>query len=743
MPACRILIAAVLLSSPAFPAAPMPRSESISLETVTVIATRTVRSLDELASTVSVKTADDLERELARDISDLVRFEPGVTVAGAGSRFGLTGFSIRGIGGNRVLTMIDGIRVPEEFSFGPFLSARRDYVDMDSLSRAEIARGPVSSLYGSDALGGVVALTTRQPSDYLDADRTFSGSFKGGYSSVDKNTAGTVSLAARSGPASGLILYTRRTGQETANAGSVAGRGAGRELPDPQDNNVGNLTAKLVFAPSDNQEFTLGADRYHNAADTQILSDYGSIVLGTTVNSRDAQDTRHRDRWSLGYRYTGDLALADRIQLTVYRQRGRSDQLTEEHRTTRAGAAQTRQRVALYAQEIAGAWAQADKSFRIGGIGGIDNFLTYGAEYYVTDNASMRDGGTFDFSGNRVREFPPLPTRDFPLTEVTQMAVYLQDELTLMGGALLVTPSVRYDLFDAGTHADDVYLSGNPGSPAPEDYEDSQVTAKLGAVYAFTDAISASGQYSEGFRAPPYDDVNVGFTNFPAGYKTIANPDLESERSQGVELGVRFQGDRGHAQLAVFQSDIEGFIESFAIAPQHLRNGGIDPDDGLLTFQSVNRDWVVISGWEFGGALNLGAGFVLRAAVAHATGEDRGTTAPLNSIEPLNAVLGLGYDAPGGRWGGDLICSAAKGKNATDIDPADPRLAPAGYGVLDFMAYVNIGNRTRLNAGLFNLTDKTYIRWADTAGIGGDATERFTQPGFYAALTLRVEFQGR
>ena len=174
MPACRILIAAVLLSSPAFPAAPMPRSESISLETVTVIATRTVRSLDELASTVSVKTAGDLERELARDISDLVRFEPGVTVAGAGSRFGLTGFSIRGIGGNRVLTMIDGIRVPEEFSFGPFLSARRDYVDMDSLSRAEIARGPVSSLYGSDALGGVVALTTRQPSDYLDADRTFS-----------------------------------------------------------------------------------------------------------------------------------------------------------------------------------------------------------------------------------------------------------------------------------------------------------------------------------------------------------------------------------------------------------------------------------------------------------------------------------------------------------------------------------------------------------------------------------------
>jgi len=55
------------------------------------------------------------------------------------------------------------------------------------------------------------------------------------------------------------------------------------------------------------------------------------------------------------------------------------------------------------------------------------------------------------------------------------------------------------------------------------------------------------------------------------------------------------------------------------------------------------------------------------------------------------------------------------------------------------MAYINIGDRTRLNAGLFNLTDRTYIRWADTAGIGGDAPARFTQPGFNAALTLRVE----
>ena len=237
-----------------------------------------------------------------------------------------------------------------------------------------------------------------------------------------------------------------------------------------------------------------------------------------------------------------------------------------------------------------------------------------------------------------------------------------------MGGALLVTPSVRYDLFDAGTHADDVYLSGNPGSPAPEDYEDSQVTATLGAVYALTDAISASGQYSEGFRAPPYDDVNVGFTNFPAGYKTIANPDLESERSQGVATRRSFSGRPRPCATRRVPKRYRGLYRVLchrAPTPSKRRHRPRrwlahipvrQPGLGCNQWMGVRRS-VEPGGW-FRAAC--------RGCPCHRRGP-RNCTAPLNSIEPLNAVLGLGYDAPG----------------------------------------------------------------------------RFTQPGFYAALTLRMEFQGR
>ena len=67
------------------------------LETISVVGSRTERPLKEIAATIDVIDSDRIEEELARDIADLVRFEPGVTVSGTGSRFGLSGFNIRGI----------------------------------------------------------------------------------------------------------------------------------------------------------------------------------------------------------------------------------------------------------------------------------------------------------------------------------------------------------------------------------------------------------------------------------------------------------------------------------------------------------------------------------------------------------------------------------------------------------------------------------------------------------------------
>ena len=364
----------------------------------------------------------------------------------------------------------------------------------------------------------------------------------------------------------------------------------------------------------------------------------------------------------------------------------------------------------------------------------------------MTDSESLRSGGTFDIAGNPVFEFTPFPTRDFPLSEVTQTAFFMQDEIVLLDDRLRLTPGVRFDRFRADTSVDSVYLEGNPGTPTPEDYDDSEITFSFAGVFAFNEVVSAFARYSEGFRAPPYDDVNVGFTNPLGGYKTIANPDLESETSQGVELGLRVSGAYGDLSLAVYRNDYDNFIESLAIAPAFLPTGGVDPTDGFLTFQSVNRDQVEIHGVELSGLVSLGAvnerlqGLGFRYALAYADGEDTQSDEPLDTINPLSGVLGLLYDAPSGRWGGQLVWTLVAGKEASDISLTGGRSETPGYGTLDLLAYVDVTDNVSLNIGLFNLTDKKYIRWADTISLGDDAPGRFTQPGFNAGATVRVEF---
>ncbi len=721
--------------------APLANSGEIE-EIITVVGSRTERSLDQVAATVSVIDAAQIEEEMARDIADLIRFEPGVAVSGTGSRFGLGGFNIRGIEGNRVLTIVDGIRVADEFSFGPFLSARRDYVDVDSLARAEIARGPISSLYGSDALGGVVAFTTKSPRDYLKDNNTHIG-VKAGYSSVDSSTVGTFTAAAGNNRTSLLLLYTARRGDETETAGGISGFGPSREEADPQSVDVNNIVAKLSWNIADSHNLTFSIDSYENTTETKVFSDYGTISRGTLVNTRDADDEKQRDRYSINYSYDGDFTLFDRASITVYSQESETTQVTTELRTPPSRINQIRTRESIFDQEINGAIAQADKLFSVGKT---SHLLIYGVDYYETDNESLRDGGTVDAAaGNPVFEFFPLPTRDFPPTEVTQLAFFIQDEIELLNGRLLISPGIRYDDFDADATADAIYLSGNPGSPAPVDFDDDEVTAKIGAVYRFNEKYSIYARYSEGFRAPPYDDVNVGFTNFIGGYKTISNPNLVSETSEGWELGLRIQGDLGFVAINAYSNDYDDFIESLAISPQFAPTFGIDPSDGLLTFQSINVDEVEIEGIELSALIDLGAanpsleGFSLKAAIAYADGENKTNDEPLNSVEPLTAVFGLGYDSPDDRWGANLVWTLVEGKDDSDIDANNPRIATSGYGLLDLFGYYRFNDKTSINIGVFNLSDKDYLRWADTISIGADASRRFTQSGVNASVTLRFE----
>ncbi|MBU2418147.1 MAG: TonB-dependent receptor plug domain-containing protein, partial [Alphaproteobacteria bacterium] len=129
-----------------------PAADPTRLPPVTVLATRSETRTDEAPATVTVFTAAQIESMLATDIKDLVRFEPGVSVVSQPSRFGAAlgttgragneGFTIRGLGGDRVLMVVDGVRVPDGFVFGAQSVGRGGYADLDLMKSVEILRGP-------------------------------------------------------------------------------------------------------------------------------------------------------------------------------------------------------------------------------------------------------------------------------------------------------------------------------------------------------------------------------------------------------------------------------------------------------------------------------------------------------------------------------------------------------------------------------------------------------------------------
>ena len=140
------------------------------LDRVVVVASKVAEPALQVVGTVSELDREAIERRQVHTIADLVRYEPGVDALGDAARFGWQGFSIRGLDGNRVGMEIDGVPVAEAFAVGQFAAAGRDLLDIEAVQRVEILRGPQSLAWGSQAIGGVVAIETAQPGDELAAD---------------------------------------------------------------------------------------------------------------------------------------------------------------------------------------------------------------------------------------------------------------------------------------------------------------------------------------------------------------------------------------------------------------------------------------------------------------------------------------------------------------------------------------------------------------------------------------------
>ena len=127
-------------------------------ETIVVTPTRTARTVDDSLASVSVVTRSDIERLQARSLADVLQGMVGVTLTNNGGDGKNTSLSLRGASSDHVLVLIDGVKVG---SATTGTAAFQDF-PLHLIERIEVVRGPVSSLYGSEAIGGVIQIFTRK-----------------------------------------------------------------------------------------------------------------------------------------------------------------------------------------------------------------------------------------------------------------------------------------------------------------------------------------------------------------------------------------------------------------------------------------------------------------------------------------------------------------------------------------------------------------------------------------------------
>ncbi len=697
--------------------------DRVILEPVVTIATREARPLQEVAGNVTVITRDELDSSLSTTLADAFRYTPGVDTTGSGTRFGSDGLVIRGVAGNRVAMLIDGIPLSDQFAIGNFSNAPRDLLDMQLTERIEVLHGPSSALYGSAALGGVVNFLTPDPID-LQSPQSGKGLLLAqGYQGADDSRTTTAGAAAGGDRLSGLGMVSVRRGHE-------ADAAAAGDL-DHQDVEQESGLAKLVYQDQAGNQLRGMFYGFRDDTDTNIRSLPG--------NGRFASTTRlHGDDHIDFDLFAGHYELAanrwlDGGVIRVYHGSTDVRQKTIDERAAANRPVRIDRRFD-FSQDTNGVGFDLHRSFATGAVA---HRLGVGGEWQRQDFDESRDAtelGLDDGQSSNTVLGETFPLRDFPRSKTREIGGYVHDEMLF--GRVTVIAALRYDHYRLDPRPDAIYREDNPDTQ-PVDINHDEFSPKLGLVAPLGGSADIWLQYAHGFRAPSFEDANIGLDIPLFNIRAIPNPDLKPETSDGVEAGLRWRRPWARINLTGFYTRYDDFIESKVRL-------GLDPDSGRILFQSQNIDRARIYGAELSGEFSLQRwlpGLDLRAATYWARGDNREEDEPLNSVGPPQAVVAADWTSSSGRSTVTFIGTFTRRYSRLDESRSEIFEAP-GYASFDLFLSRRVGDRLRLRAGIENLFDKTFWRWANVRGLGPDdpVVPLLSEPGRSLALNASINF---
>lgn len=651
------------------------------IDEVLVTATRRSVSAAEISSALSL-VDDDLVRT-HKLVTDALDSNVGVflqqTTPGQGAAI------IRGLKGSSILHLVDGIRLNNAI----FRSAPTQYfalVPSSAVERIEVLRGTPASLYGSDAVGGVVQLVTRVP-EFDGTDTQVQGEAFMAFDSAElgKMVRGTLDVGTANLVTSVSAEYLE-TGDRKIGSGNRIG-------PSGYESKAARWL--LAGKPDDQRSWLFDVHYLEQPATPRV----DELVPGfdqTQPSSSEflfAPNRRTFVHGQYGHR-NGLFDLDWKFDLAWQR--------IDDDRVTRDFEAAERQRESnrsdLYGFVVSGSRVTDTGSWIVGGEAYLDEVSSQRSEENLTD-------------GQVVTLTPRFPDG----SQIERYAVFANGEYSvaprhILGGGLRVSH-------------EHVLLPQTPVSAAAS-IGVTDASGDIGWIFNVTGASQLVANAGFGFRAPNVFDLGT-LGNRPGNRFNIPNTSLDSERVAQIDLGVRHRTARAQLELMVYALHYDDRITS-------VLTGDVTPD-GRDVVQSVNAADSTIRGIEAGADVELTDSIFAGAVLNYTWGEQGISGAPsepADRIPPLSGRLNIAYD-PGGnirvdvwlRFAGEQDRLSARDVRDVRIDPA----GTSGWAILGARASWDYRNNWQFTLGVDNVLDKRYR----VHGSGLDA------PGQNVSLSVR------
>lgn len=763
-----VLLAAIVSQTfPALAADPIPQAYQ-ELNEVKVIGGRKAQKLGE-----EKIRRQALDKQMVSDESDLVRYDPGISVV-EGGRSGSNGFTIRGVDKDRVAINVDGLAQAESRSseafqelFGAYgnFNANRNTSEPENFSEVTLTKGADSLKSGSGALGGAINYKTKSASDYVSEEKPYHLGIKGGYIGRNSQKFSSITAAGTWLGLDALMVYTRRFGKETKNnsdaadtvitdnkqswnpnAGSTnyGSRGVARSKPDPQDWVNKSTLFKLGYNFNDkNRIGWIYEDSRTDRTTTELSNMWAANWKGEALgDTRSRQDISYRKRIGFEYKNQLDKGPWDNLNLRYDRQTIDMSTWTWDLPTDYASNGVNSDVYHMFRnirQKTIQYGADAEKQ--------IDFSKSVWAMQYGL-GGSQNDNGNRDHS-YWVRLYDPKyqTSNNQELTMLVESSS--KNRFAYWNNTFQFGDSSQYRL-NAGVRYDNSSSKAkdNPNyTPAirgqipylGSERKHSGFSYGLGLDWKFTPHLNLLAKYSTGFRAPTSDETWLLFPH--PDFYLKANPNLKAETAKNFELGLAGSGKAGNFKLSGFQTRYRNFIELTYMGvssdnPNSPNYAPISDGTALVSspvWQNQNRSSAWVKGLEFNGTWNLDSiglpqGTHAGVNVSYIKGKAKqtnGQETPINALSPWSAVYNLGYDAPSKRWGINAYLTHTAAKKPSDtVHSSDDLNNPwpfakhsKAYTLFDLTGYVNLGKYFTLRAGAYNIGNKKYYTWESLRSI--------------------------